>query len=190
MAGSTLRIEVDLQRTPEQIDRIDQLLGSPGPLLSELGEYLRGSTQDRFKSQMSPDGVLWQALSPRYLKRKRRNRDKILTLRGYLRSRIQYQLEGGDTVAVGSNLAYAGIHQHGGEIEIAARSQSVYRRANKAGELSRRFAKKSNKTSVAQRVTIGAYRITMPARPYLGLSIDDRSEINVRTAQFLRELLG
>ncbi|MGA0610559.1 phage virion morphogenesis protein [Caldimonas sp. KR1-144] len=190
MAGTTLIIDLDLQRAPERLEKVERLLASPGPLLAELGEYLGASTQDRFKAQVAPDGSTWQALSPRYLKRKRRNKDKILTLRGFLRGQIAYQVEGSDTVAVGTNRAYGAIHQFGGEISIAARSQNVYRRANKAGELSRKFAKKASKGAVAQRVTIGAHTIKMPARPFLGLSDRDRLEVRERTAEFLRELLS
>jgi phage virion morphogenesis protein len=190
MAGSNITVIVDELDSPAKIARLDAALSEPKALLRELGEYLLGSTKDRFKSQLAPDGTGWQALTPRYLKRKHRNKDKILTLRGHLRSQIAYQLEGDATVAVGSALKYAAIHQHGGEISRQARQAEIFRKQNKAGKLSRLFSKKKAKGAVATRVTIGAHTIKIPARPFLGLSDADRGELQARTQDFLRGLLG
>ena len=190
MAGSNITITVDELDSPAKIARIEAALANPKDLLRELGGYLLGSTKDRFKAQAAPDGTPWQALTPRYLKRKHRNKDKILTLRGYLRSQMAYQLEGEDAVAVGSRLKYAAIHQFGGEIKRAERQAEIFRRQNKAGKLSRLFTKKKNKTAVATKVTIGAHTIAMPARPFLGVSADDERAIAEKTQDFLRDLLG
>jgi phage virion morphogenesis protein len=190
VAGVKVTANVDVDGSESAIARLDAALASPTPLLRELGEYLLASTKDRFKAQAAPDGTPWQALSPRYLARKRRNKDKILTLRGFLRSQMAYQLEGADTVAVGSNLAYAAIHQFGGEIQRQAREGTIFRKQNKAGALARRFSKKNAKGAVATKVKIGALTIAMPARPYLGLSAADRGELQARTQDFLAGLLG
>lgn len=190
MAGSRIDVEIDALDTPAAIARLESALNNPKSLLRELGDYLIDSTKDRFGAQTAPDGTPWQALTPRYLKRKHRNKDKILTLRGYLRSTIAYQLEGQGTVAVGSALKYAAIHQLGGTIERKERQAEIFRRQNKAGKLSRLFTKKKNKTAVATKVTIGAHTIAMPARPFLGLSEADRASLSERTQDFLRGLLG
>lgn len=190
MAGTTLEFTLDLNQALGQVDRTVAGLADAGPLLKKLGEYLQGSTQDRFRTQLSPDGQAWQALSPRYLARKHRNRDKVLTLRGYLRSQIGYEPDGPDAVLVGSSRAHAAIHQFGGEIDIAARSRQVFfHHDKKTNEVGRLFVKKS-KSNFAQRVTIAAHKITMPARPYLGVSDEDRSELTARTVDFVRGLLG
>lgn len=190
MAGANIKINVETSRMQRSVDRVVALLQRPAPLMSELGEHLRGSTRGRFKAQTEPDGTPWQALKPAYRRRKPRNRAKVLTLDGHLRSQITFQLQGDDAVAVGSNSKYAAIHQFGGAIEIAARSQQAYFRRNaKTHEVGRLFVKKE-RSNFAQRVTIGAYKITMPARPFLGLSQDDRNEIVAKTQLFIRDVLA
>lgn len=82
-------------------------------LMPQLGEYLLASTQERFTSQTGPDGNVWQALQPRTLKRKKYNKDKVLTLRGFLRKNLRYQILDKTTVQIGSHLEYAATHQYG-----------------------------------------------------------------------------
>jgi len=196
MAGASLTVTVDLAAADARLDAAQQALTSPRALLRELGEYLRGSTRARFASMSGPDGARWQALSPRYQRRKHRNADKILTLRGHLRSRIAYQLEGDDGVAVGSNLAYAAIHQFGGSIEIAARSQRArlvpkrIKREDGTSYVAQRFGKLGAKSGALRNVTLPAYAVTMPARPYLGLSAEDEGEILARTQAWLADIFG
>jgi hypothetical protein len=43
-------------------------------MLRDMGEYRMIAHDARFASQSVPDGTPWQALSPRYLKRKRKTR--------------------------------------------------------------------------------------------------------------------
>lgn len=82
-------------------------------LMPQLGEYLLASTQERFTSQTGPDGNVWQALQPRALKRKKYNKDKVLTLHGFLRKNLRYQILDKTTVQIGSHLEYAATHQYG-----------------------------------------------------------------------------
>lgn len=82
-------------------------------LMPRLGEYLWGSTRDRFKTQTDPDGAVWAALQPHTRKRKKYNPDKILTQRGYLRSRIFWQVTAPGRVEVFADPAYAATHQFG-----------------------------------------------------------------------------
>lgn len=117
MAGSTIKLHAGVQVKDEETRALLQKLeieGHTRPLMRQIGEYLQESIQDRFKKQIAPDGTSWQPLSPGYLKRKHRNADKILTLRGYLRRYIQYQVETAGSVSVGSNSVYAAIHNLGG----------------------------------------------------------------------------
>lgn len=86
-------------------------LGEPGTadLMPRLGEYLQRSTQERFKTQTAPDGTPWAPLQPRYARRKKYHQDKVLTLRGYLRGSIHYQVTAPDAVQVGTSTQYAGV---------------------------------------------------------------------------------
>jgi phage gpG-like protein len=134
------------------------------------------STRNRFNEQATPDGTPWQELSPAYKKRKQKNKDKILTLNSYLRGvGLRYQLDGAD-VLMGSNRPYAAIHQFGGQIAIAARSQYAFFHQAPDGSVGNLFVKKK-KSNFTQRVTIGAHVIHMPARPFLGLSLTDEEEL-------------
>ncbi len=173
MAGTRLKFEVDDQEVREMLAR--QTHPDDDPLSHRIGEYLLRSTQDRFKSQTAPDGSAWKPLTPRYLKRKKYNQDKILTLRGNLRKYIQFQPLDEKTVEVGSNSKYAAIHQFGGEINQPSRPATV-RYRSKAGKVL--FAGKKHSKGVTERnVTIPAHTVTMPARPFLGISAADDQEI-------------
>ena len=124
MAGATL--EFDATAALAVINEVAQAMGRPEPLLRDIGEYLMIAHDQRFASQTSPDGTPWQALSPRYQRRKRKNGDKILVLDGYLKNTLRYQVNG-DELLFGSNRPYAAIHQFGGmagrgrKVEIPAR---------------------------------------------------------------------
>jgi len=121
--------------------------------LSEIGEALLISTEQRFDDQKSPEGVPWAPLSPGWLavkEAKGRNPDKILTFYGDLRGSIQYQIEGDDLV-IGTPKVYGPIHQFGG---MAGRGTVTSSRSGGS--------------------TGGAL---IEARPYLGLSDADEAEI-------------
>lgn len=171
MAGASFKFTIDDAALREMLARQTQ---PPTELLSQLGEYLLRSTQDRFKTQMAPDGTPWQALSPGYKKRKDRHRDKVLTLNGTLRNGIRYQLLGDKAVEVGTNALQGAIHQFGGVIGQLAQSRKM-RFQSKAGRVL--FASSSNPNAKERWVTRSAYGAKMPARPFLGISAEDDHEI-------------
>ena len=184
-AGSTLRFESNIGKVEATVAQIERRLAQPGQLLDAIGEYLLESTQRRFGSQTAPDGTPWAALQPRYAKRKKYGKGKILTLRGYLRSQMRWQRDGADAVLVGSNREYAGIHQHGGEIDMPARQATQYLRKNaRTGKVGLLFVKKK-KANHTRQITIGAHKVIMPARPFLGVSNADGSEISQITLAWL-----
>lgn len=153
-----------------------------------MGEYLLAETEKRFQTQTKPNGEQWSALSPSYQRRKRKNASKILTLEGFLSQNLRYQVTT-DELLIGSNAPYAAHHQFGAEWEVAARSQQVYFRQHaKTGEVGNRFVNKM-KSNFSQWVSIGAFKIRIPARPFLGTSDSDDREL-VRIAQdYLRKAL-
>jgi len=182
MAGTRLIIDqAELGR--QNAFMAEQAARDPSGLMPRLGEYLQGSTQARFKSQTAPDGTPWAPLKQRYARRKRYNKDKVLTLRGYLRSYIHYQVTGGDSVEVGSNQKYAAIHQFGGEIDMPER-QATVRYRSVAGKVL--FAGKKHKRATERTVTIPVHFVKIPARPFLGLSAEDDREIS----RIIREWLA
>jgi len=155
-------VEVDHKAFNAALSRLAQATENAEPILRGIGEYLRNSTADRFKSQTDPDGNPWTPLSPDYQADKDNNPDKILTLNGYLR-KIVFQVEG-DAVLVGSNMEYAAIHQFGGTI----RPKTA--RALKFGD-----------RMVAS--------VTIPARPYLGISDADAAEVEALVSDYLQGAL-
>lgn len=172
MAGTRIKTTVNDAQARAMLAR----LGEPGTqdLMPRLGEYLQASTQKRFKTQTAPDGTAWQPLQPRYARRKKYAKDKILTLRGYLRSGIHYQVTGGAEVEVGSNTKYAAIHQLGGEIDMPERQASVRYRSVAGRTL---FASKKHKKVTERTVTVPVHFVKIPARPFLGISTADDSEV-------------
>lgn len=174
MAGITL--EYDSKQVMEALQSAVDLLQNPAPMFRDMGEYMLLALDVRFESKTAPDGTPWQALSPAYLKRKRKNQDKILVLDGYLKNTLRYQANENE-MAVGSNRPYAAIHQFGGEIHIAARSQQAYFRHDaKTNEVAPHFVSR-RKANFAQWVSLGPYTIKMPARPWLGTSEEDDAEL-------------
>lgn len=112
MAGARFTLNTSALKPMEARVRIMAGMDT-GALMPRLGEYLLRSTQDRFKTQTAPDGAAWEALAPRTLARKKKNKDKVLTERSFLRKGIAYQVLDKTTVEVGSNLKYAATHQFG-----------------------------------------------------------------------------
>ena len=172
MAGTRIKTTVNDAQARAMLAR----LGEPGTqdLMPRLGEYLQASTQKRFKTQTAPDGAAWRPLQSRYARRKKYAKDKILTLRGYLRSGIHYQVTGDAEVEVGSNTKYAAIHQLGGEIDMPERQASVRYRSVAGRTL---FASKKHKRVTEKTVTVPVHFVKIPARPFLGIATTDEAEI-------------
>lgn len=149
----------------EHLSGLVAAINDPSPVLKEISEaVVLRSTLARFKTQTAPDGTAWAALQPWYQKEKQRNKNRILTLNGYLRGQMTWQFVGDRTVEIGSNLPYAAVHQFGATIKPRAAKVLMFR------------------GHVAKSVTI-------PARPYLGLSDEDRSEIVGRTLEWLQRIM-
>lgn len=180
MAGANLTIDTVITG-PDVLARMDEALGNTAPLLARIGEYLQDATRDRFKTQAGPDGSAWQPLQPRYQRRKKRNKDKILTLNGYLRGNIHWQPDGDEAVRVGTNAKYGAIHQFGGSIQKPARQSTLHFGAGKTKYL---FVKQK-KAKRSLQVTVPAHQVNMPARPYLGVNAGDQEQIRLRVMDWL-----
>lgn len=174
MAGATL--EFDAVAALAVVNEAAAALADPAPMLRDIGEYLLLAHDRRFASQASPYGTPWQALSPAYLKRKKKNQNKILVLDGFLKNTLRYQVNNNELL-FGTNRIYGAMMHFGGSIDVAARSQQAYfRQDGKTGDVGNQFVSK-RKSNFAQWVTIGAYTIQIPARPWLGISDDDNYAI-------------
>lgn len=135
--------------------------GDLSPLMDEIGALLEQSTRDRLaETNQSPAGLAW----PPSL-RVQEFGGKTLHDTGRLAASITREAERHEA-RIGSNLIYAAIHQTGGEIVPKS-----------GGALRFRLA-------TGQYVVAG--KVTIPARPYLGVSDEDEADIGAEVARFLR----
>lgn len=134
-------------------------LGNTQALMESVGEALVSGTKKRFDEKKDPEGTPWKP-SRRALEKG----GKTLMHSGRLRRSIDYAATS-DKVMVGSNLAYARIHQKGGEIKPKKAKKLVF------------------KDSDGKTVAVDA--VTIPARPYLGVSKEDMEEVKSTMADFL-----
>lgn len=186
MAGATL--EYSYKDALTVINKVAEAAGDTTPLLRNMGEYLMIVHTIRFGSQTAPDGSKWQALSPRYLKRKKKNKDKILTLDGYLKNTLRYLVKAGELL-FGSNRPYAAIHHFGGEIKKPPRAAEVFFKQNKNGSVGKQFVKKKQ-SNFAQAVNIAAHVIKMPSREWLGTSAADNTELTNIALRYMEHVIN
>lgn len=160
MTGVRIRVELDDDEVRAAFDRLIAAVHDMTPLMRDIGEHLLSTTRERFRSQKAPDGTPWAPLSESTKAKKTRNVGKILTERGFLSGNLAYRA-GSDEVLVGSPSVYAGTHQFGAE-------EGAF-----------------GTTGAGRPIPWG----TIPARPFLGVSDDDASEIRALVNDYLAEQL-
>ena len=160
MTGARLKVEVTGLDEAERRLRALQAAGHDlTPAMKDIGEYLLRTTRERFADEKGPDGTPWAPLSEHTKRRKKRNVERVLTEHGYLGGTLAYRA-GPQEVEVGSPLVYAGTHQFGAE-------------------------KGAFGSGGGSPIPWG----DIPARPFLGLSDDDREEVVNILGDFLLDAL-
>lgn len=162
MTGVSLDVRIEDKAVSAAFTRLISVMGNTTPVMSAIGTGLVGSTHRRFVTQLAPDGTPWKALHPDYKRSKRNSR--ILTESGRLRDSINSR-PGRDQVTVGTNTIYAAVHQLGATIKPKAGSHLVFRLASGI---------------------VLAKSVTIPARPYLGISDDDHEMISETVFHFIQ----
>jgi len=157
-----IRIELDDKDIKRKLQELARKTGNLVPALKRIGEYMLRVTEDRFKKEQAPDGSKWKDVRPST--RAKKKHPKILTESGHLRGSIRYQLQGKDTLAVGTNVPYGAIHQLGGKTP----ARIITARVKKA--LYWRGARHPVK-SVKHPGSV------FPARPFLGIGKEDKEEV-------------
>lgn len=132
-------------------------------LFDEIGAYGVASTQQRFLDQKGPDGEKWQPSA-----RAKEQGGQTLRDDGHLFGSLTHEA-GADHAAWGSNRIYAAIHQMGGKIRAKSASALKFFIGN-------RF--------------VQVKEVTMPARPYLGISSEDETEINAIVRDYVEGAFG
>lgn len=161
MAGATLTLRYEDADLQRVAKRLQRALAKADfrPLLQLIAGGLRESATLRFHQGKAPDGSHWKK-SHRALV----TGGQTLILEGRLRDSLAARVNA-KSLEVGTNVVYGGIHQFGGVI-----------RPKKGRAL--------NVPGIGPRASV-----TMPARPYLGISADDEAEIKDITATWLRKLV-
>ncbi len=144
MSGSAVKCDFSkLVRVLNKYKGIDNVR-----VLRGIGQMIVTQTLERFDTQTSPEGKPWK---------KTARGGNILRDEGNLYNSIHYLITGKNSVAVGTNLEYAAIHQFGGVIKP---DKHAYLTFFVPGVGFRRTKK-----------------VVMPARPYLGVNEGDKREI-------------
>lgn len=157
--------------------------GTMQPAMENMGRALKTGTQMRFRTTTGPDGGQWEKSF-----RARHEGGQTLSLTRRLRNSITYQATG-SSVAVGTNVIYAAIHQFGGTIRAKAGpflSIPVTPAARAAGSPRNMAGLHVAQTLKGQFILVNEKgvtqyllraQVTIPARPFLGVSDGDRTEI-------------
>lgn len=156
MSGATLLVRLDWDEAKAAFGRLERAVADTTRIMRAVGAGLVTSTQDRIDAGHGPDGEAWPALNPVYAAGKRG--PGILresAMRGGLQGSLTYRAAPAQ-VQVGTNKIYGAIHQHGGVITPKSGGRLVFRLGNRI---------------------VRAKSVTIPARPYLGVSIEDREMI-------------
>lgn len=149
--GVVYQIVVDDRQVNALLSRLTALGQSPRHVMQDIATYGENSTRDRFKQQVGPDGAAWQ---PSH--RAQNKGGKTLIESGRLLDSVTNQ-SGNDFAEWGTNAIYAAIHQVGGEIRAKTSKGLFFKLSDGTG---RRVKK-----------------VTIPARPYLGINADDEAQI-------------
>ncbi|SMH62534.1 phage virion morphogenesis protein [Azospirillum agricola] len=162
-------------------------------LMETLAAQVEFDTARRFETQTDPDGNPWPP-SVRALAENGETLTDTARLRQSIASHVSPT-----AFEVGTNVVYAAIHQFGGAIHMPERQQTMYWHhrgdTSKASWRASRtfadwsFAKKS-KANYSETHTVKAHDVTMPARPYLGVSEGGMAELGVIARDWLAGAAG
>ena len=133
----------------------------PGFLNHKIGEVLVSSTKQRFEDEKGPDGTKWPQ------SRRAASGGKTLSDTARLKNSISYRADA-TRLEVGTNVIYAGVHQNGMEIKPKT---AKFLRFQNGGQWSKKR------------------KVTIPKRPFLGISDDDMEEIDATIVEHVGERL-
>jgi len=134
-------------------------------MMNRIGSAVEASTKERIDlTNLAPDGNPWKPS-----RRALADGGRTLVKSGDLRDSIHHEASGNEVVIGPEDLPYAAIHQFGGVI------------------------KPKNAKKLAFKTPLGMAfldQVTIPARPYLGISRDDEAEISSILEDFMREAVN
>jgi phage gpG-like protein len=145
----------------EPIAALDRAAGlDKSGLLDGLGALGASQTKRRLEEEKTgPDGEAWKANA---------EGSSLLFQTGALADSVDHQAEGSDAVAWGSALVYAAVHQFGAVIKPDSAKTLAFSIGGSP---------------------IFAKEVTIPARPYVGISQDNARELEGAALRFVGEVL-
>ncbi|WP_332117253.1 phage virion morphogenesis protein [Azorhizobium caulinodans] len=152
MSGATLETRVVGTAAIRAFQRLSLVMANTTPVMRAIGTGLIEGTHTRFEKAVDPDGTAWAPLNPAYEAIKKG--PGILresAMRGGLMGSIT-QRATHNTVEVGTNKIHAAVHQFGATITPQNAPHLRFRMG--AG-----FVQTNS--------------VTIPARPFLGVSAED-----------------
>lgn len=182
MPDEMIKIRVDDADVQQRLGQIVERARNLRPLMVRIAGHMLDAVHQNFESEGRPR---WPSLRPSTIRaraRKGKWPGPILRVTGQLARSVTRRATDTEAV-VGTNKAYAAIHQYGGEINRAAGSGTLRLRTGAKGQLLRSsrggaiFARAGHKRGVERSFSIGAHKIRIPARPFLKLGPDDLGRI-------------
>ncbi|WP_319774470.1 phage virion morphogenesis protein [Breoghania sp.] len=153
-------IDIDVNDLVQQSARITGVIDAPLDQLAEgIGRLVQEQTRRRIEEEKT---------APDGTSWKANNAGtSILYAEGHLSRSVDY-IASSTGVTVGSGLVYARIHQKGGEIKPVNAKLLRFTVGN---------------------ATVFASKVTMPRRQWLGLSDENKSDVEAATVDWMRSLL-
>lgn len=135
---------------------LSHLGGDTEQLMTNIGGALADSTRKRIdETKTSPDGAAWAP--------NKTGNSILLATGGHLLARIAF-IASAEDVEVGASWEYAHVHQFGATITPKSAKALVFTLGGQ---------------------TVRAKSVTIPARPFVGLSAEDATEVERLTTDWL-----
>lgn len=152
--------------------KIDAVEAAYNKLPNEVAAIAVRFSKNRFRDQAWLDRSR-EPWEPRAKRRKGRRSQTLLVYKGYLKRSVRKIHASHHLVVIGSNAAYAQIHNDGGTIKktVMVSKHVVGSHKRKGYTRTRNGRKKRVKAKVIPSYTVSAHRrkmnVTIPARPFL-----------------------
>lgn len=185
-----ITIDIDDRELQAAIDRLAARLGDLSAVMQEIGETLAETTKQRFAAGRAPDGTPWAPNSPvtvaRYFASRTAVHDRTGKRVGVRKGTYKKDgsLSASSVRMLGAKRPLHGqsgrlasqIHYRAGADQVEVGSSLIYAAVQQLGARKRQFG----------RAPWG----DIPARPFLGLSEEDRSAVLESVDSALRDALG
>lgn len=172
MTGVSIELS-GLNEAFTELDRLADGLTFARDMWNNVGAAIQLEVEQRFERGEGPGGQKWPA-SLRAIVQQGQTLVNMGLLRDSLTRNLSNRIVTDHSVEVGTNLAYAAIHQFGGTIHHKERRQKLqFRTHQRTGKTLRGF-RNASQSNFMMMADVAAHDTEMPARPFLG--IDSQTE--------------